>query len=92
MLTDADIIRSCQAIRACCSLLSDRLGNPVPMSQDDRKAIVLRMDSYCARLDNSNHSMWGPQELDWMTESDSIAETVRYYREQADNYMAEVAE
>lgn len=90
-MDNASIIRACQAIRACCDLLVDRHGNPVPMCVENKKAIVVRAEDYAARLDNGNREAYSADMLTVICADDYIAETVRYYREQADNFMAEVA-
>jgi hypothetical protein len=72
-------------------MLMSRSGIVQPMEVGARMDIVRRMESYAAMMDNGNREPWTEGMLWEMCADDYIAETVRYYREQADNFMAEVA-
>jgi ribulose kinase len=87
---NARLQRSADTIRACCACLVDRLGNPIPMADSRREHYVTEMEMHAAQWDNGNREPWTDEALADMIVEDNLAETVRFYRECADNLVAEI--
>ena len=80
-MTDASMIRLAQSINAMCGTFQRE-----PTLQH-RMTILRDMEAAVAIMDNNNRE---PMTVGMLCEMGSdVVETVRYYREQADNIMAE---
>lgn len=88
-MSDVILRRDADCLRACCSLLLDRYGHPIPAERGRRMDLVARMERAAAPHDNLNRERIDDAMLREICADDNIAETVRYYRERADNLLAE---
>jgi hypothetical protein len=89
MLRDSIIHGLCGSIQAGCSMLVNRLGNKHPLSREDQRQIIIRMEIAAARLDNGNREPCSDFWIECCL--DDVRECARYYREVADNFRSQVA-